>query len=46
MALSFDPQQLPVVGIDDHLPALTADVLRSASVRQRFLVPPLWTPEI
>ncbi|MES2990816.1 MAG: CoA pyrophosphatase [Pseudomonadota bacterium] len=46
MALSFDPQQLPVVGIDDHLPALTAEVLRSASVRQRFLMPPLWTPEI
>jgi 8-oxo-dGTP pyrophosphatase MutT (NUDIX family) len=46
MALTFDPQQLPVVGIDDHLPALTAEVLRSASVRQRFLMPPLWTPEI
>jgi 8-oxo-dGTP pyrophosphatase MutT (NUDIX family) len=46
MALSFDPQQLPVVGIDDHLPALTAEVLRSAAVRQRFLMPPVWTPEI
>ena len=46
MALSFDPQQLPVVGIDDHLPALTAEELRSASVRQRFLMPPVWTPEI
>ncbi|MES2099327.1 MAG: CoA pyrophosphatase [Pseudomonadota bacterium] len=46
MALSFDPQELPVVGIDDHLPALTAEVLRSAAVRQRFLMPPLWTPEI
>ena len=46
MALAFDPQKLPVVGIDDHLPALTAEVLRSAAVRQRFLLPPLWTPEI
>ena len=46
MALSFDPQELPVVGVDDHLPALTAAVLRSAAVRQRFLVPPVWTPEI
>ena len=46
MALSFDPQKLPVVGVDDHLPALTAAVLRSAAVRQRFLIPPVWTPEI
>ena len=46
MALSFDPQQLPIVGVDDHLPALTAEVLRSAAVRQRFLMPPVWTPEI
>lgn len=46
MALSFDPLTLPVVGIDDHLPALTADVLRSAAVRRRFMLPPIWTPEI
>ena len=46
MALSFDPQKLPVVGVDDHLPALTATALRSAAVRQRFLMPPVWTPEI
>jgi 8-oxo-dGTP pyrophosphatase MutT (NUDIX family) len=46
MALAFDPQTLPVVGTDDHLPALTADALRSAALRQRFLVPPVWTPEI
>jgi len=46
MPLGFDPQELPIVGIDDHLPALTAQVLRSAAVRQRFLMPPVWTPEI
>ena len=46
MALSFDPQKLPVVGVDDHLPALTAAALRSDAVRQRFLMPPVWTPEI
>ena len=46
MALGFDPQKLPIVGIDDHLPALTAEVLRSAAVRQRFLMPPVWSPEI
>ena len=46
MALGFDPHTLPVVGVDDHLPALTADVLRSGAVRERFLMPPVWTPEI
>jgi len=46
MALSFDPQDLPVVGVDDHLPALTAAALRSDAVRQRFLLPPIWTPEV
>lgn len=46
MAPSFDPQKLPVVAVDDHLPALTAEALRSAAVRQRFLMPPVWTPEI
>ena len=46
MALGFDPQQLPVLGIDDHLPAVRADELTSAALRQRFLAPPLWTPEI
>jgi 8-oxo-dGTP pyrophosphatase MutT (NUDIX family) len=46
MALSFDPQKLPIVGVDDHLPALTAAVLRSDAVRQRFLMPPVWAPEV
>ena len=46
MALSFDPQKLPVVGIDDHLPALTPAVLHGDALRQRFLTPPVWTPEI
>ncbi|MGK2897415.1 MAG: CoA pyrophosphatase [Burkholderiaceae bacterium] len=46
MALSFDPQTLPVVGVDDHLPALTPQTLHSGALRQRFLAPPVWTPEI
>ncbi len=46
MALSFDPLSLPVVGIDDHLPRLTAAALRSDGRRQPFRMPPLWTPEI
>ena len=46
MALSFDPQQLPVIGIDDHLPAVTPATLRSDALRERFLAPPVWSPEI
>ena len=46
MALSFDPQQLPVVGVDDHLPPVRADALSVAALRQRFLAPPTWAPEI
>jgi 8-oxo-dGTP pyrophosphatase MutT (NUDIX family) len=46
MALSFNPQQLPVLGIDDHLPAIRPEQLRPQALRQRFLTPPDWTPEI
>ena len=46
MALSFDPQTLPIVGVDDHLPALASDTLRPEALRQRFMLPPVWTPEI
>ena len=46
MALKFDPQQLPVIGVDDHLPALAASAMEPAALRQRFLAPPAWSPEI
>jgi len=46
MAIGFDPQAFLITGIDDHLPALTAEALGSAAVRQRFLVPPVWAPEV
>ena len=46
MALGFDPQQMPVIGIDDHLPPVRADALTVAALRQRFLMPPEWQPEI
>jgi len=45
MALSFDPQSLPVVGVDDHLPALPHARLSPAALRRRFAQPPVWTPE-
>jgi 8-oxo-dGTP pyrophosphatase MutT (NUDIX family) len=40
-----DPKQFPVIGVDDHLPALPADVLTAASLRQRFVDTRAWTPE-
>jgi 8-oxo-dGTP pyrophosphatase MutT (NUDIX family) len=46
MALSFDPQKLPVVGVDDHLPALSLATLDARALRRRFLAPPIWSPEI
>jgi 8-oxo-dGTP pyrophosphatase MutT (NUDIX family) len=46
MPLSFDPQKLPVIGVDDHLPAVTAADLLADALRQRFAAPPVWSPEI
>ncbi len=46
MALSFDPQELPVIGKDDHLARVPAERLRPESLRTRFVNPPVWQPEI
>ena len=46
MALTFNPQELPVIGIDDHLPPVAAAQLLPAMLRQRFVAPPDWAPEI
>ena len=46
MALSFDPQKLPVLGVDDHLPPVQSSELLADALRQRFLSPPVWSPEI
>src|SRR5689334_18618548 len=46
MALAFDPQQLPVVGVDDHLPAVPGARLTTVALRERFAHPPAWSPEI
>ena len=42
----LDPQAVPVIGRDTHLPAVAIERLRPAALRQRFLVPPAWQPEI
>lgn len=45
MSLSFNPQQLPVIGVDDHLPPVVGHELRATALRRRFLQPPAWAPE-
>lgn len=46
MALIFNPQELPVVGVDAHLPAVPAERFTPAALRERFARPPAWTPEM
>ncbi|MCM2253028.1 MAG: CoA pyrophosphatase [Ramlibacter sp.] len=43
---NFDPRTVPVLGIDSHLPAVGAQALAPLALRQRFLAPPPWQPEI
>ena len=40
-----DPKQFPVIGVDDHLPALLADALSADALRRRFAETRPWTPE-
>ena len=46
MRSKFDPQQLPVWSVDDHLSAVPAHRLDAAALQQRFACPPQWQPEI
>jgi 8-oxo-dGTP pyrophosphatase MutT (NUDIX family) len=43
---SFDPQKMPVLGVDDHLPPVPLERMQAQALRERFLRPPEWTPEI
>ena len=46
MALTFKPEDLPVLGLDSHLPAVAAASIVPAALRLRFAAPPAWQPEI
>jgi 8-oxo-dGTP pyrophosphatase MutT (NUDIX family) len=46
MASSFNPQELPVLGIDDHLPPIDPRELQAEALRRRFKSPPVWSPEV
>ena len=41
-----DPQNIPVEGVDDHLPPVPFERLHPDALRERFAMPPAWTPEI
>jgi len=43
---NFDPRQIPVVGVDTHLPAVPREQLQPEALRQRFVAPPSWQPEV
>lgn len=43
---NFDPRHAPSLGTDAHLPAVPAERLQPAALRQRFLAPPVWEPEV
>jgi 8-oxo-dGTP pyrophosphatase MutT (NUDIX family) len=45
-SLAFDPESLPVLGADAHLPAIPPARIDPAALRQRFVAPPSWQPEI
>lgn len=42
----FDPRHIPIVGTGAHLPAVSADRLTPQALRERFVTPPIWTPEV
>jgi 8-oxo-dGTP pyrophosphatase MutT (NUDIX family) len=42
----FDPRQVPVVGVDSHLPSINLVELSPEALIKRFIHPPLWTPEL
>jgi 8-oxo-dGTP pyrophosphatase MutT (NUDIX family) len=46
VALAFNPQELPVVGVDHHLPAVRLTDLSPAALRARFAAPPAWSPDV
>src|SRR5687767_10808127 len=40
-----DPKRYPVVGVDDHLPALPAELLTAEALQRRFAETRPWAPE-
>ncbi len=45
-SLPFKPEELPVLGLDSHLPAVAQAAFEPNAMRRRFVAPPAWHPEI
>lgn len=43
---NFDPREVPVIGVDAHLPAVQPGALAPDALRRRFAQPPAWEPEV
>ncbi|HVE53628.1 MAG TPA: CoA pyrophosphatase [Ramlibacter sp.] len=43
---NFDPKQVPVVGVDAHLPPVAPQALAPDALRRRFAEPRAWEPEL
>lgn len=43
---NFDPRQVPLLGVDAHLPPVQPVALAPQALRQRFAEPPAWQPEL
>ncbi|ODU69976.1 MAG: coenzyme A pyrophosphatase [Lautropia sp. SCN 66-9] len=41
----LDPRTVPIIGVDDSLPAVAPDRLEPSALRARFANPPIWQPE-
>ncbi|WP_296307982.1 CoA pyrophosphatase [Pseudomonas sp.] len=44
--VAIDPRSVPVIGVDDDLPAVPSSQLTVAALRARFANPPNWIPEL
>lgn len=43
---NFDAREVPVIGIDSHLPPVPLQALQAEAIRARFRSPPAWEPEL
>jgi 8-oxo-dGTP pyrophosphatase MutT (NUDIX family) len=43
---AFDPREVPVVAVDDGLPAVMRSRFSQKALRERFATPPAWAPEL
>lgn len=43
---NFDPRNVPVIGMDTHLPAVPLYGQTPQALRERFQQPPVWQPEV